>query len=136
MMKWLACVWIGLTILSLCIPAYSAVEVAQQETLKLDVVPQDVALSLDGRWIYVLTDNERMRIYSCTGKLEGDIPVEKGITAIKAGPREDIVCLTSRDNKTVQIVKLDFIHLFDFSESPIKGSSDAPVIVAVFSDFQ
>ena len=55
---------------------------------------------------------------------------------IKVGPEQDILLLTSRQNKTVEILVLDFIQNLDVSSSPFKGPADAVVTVAVFSDFQ
>ena len=55
---------------------------------------------------------------------------------IKVGPEQDILLLTSRQNKTVEILVLDFIQNLDVSNSPFKGPADTVVTVAVFSDFQ
>jgi len=105
-------------------------------TLKLEKTPIDVAVSRNGRWIYVLTDQRDILIYSGDGKLNDNISVDKSVDGIKAGPRENVLLLTSRKDKTVQVLVLDFIQDIDVSGSPFKGPADAPVVIAVFSDFQ
>jgi hypothetical protein len=52
------------------------------------------------------------------------------------GPGGDSLILNSNKNKTVQIIVLDFIQNINIFGSPYKGSDDAPVVVAVFDDFQ
>jgi len=123
-------------VLTLSAQTSARVEWDVQKTLKLEETPIDVAVSRNGRWIYVLTDQRDILIYSGDGKLTDTISVEKSIDGIKAGPRENVLLLTSRKNKTVQVLVLDFIQNIDVSGSPFKGPADAPVVIAVFSDFQ
>ncbi len=44
--------------------------------------------------------------------------------------------LKSAQDKKIQIVALDFIQQINVSGSPYKGVDDAPVVIAVFSDFE
>jgi len=105
-------------------------------TLNLQEKPRDAAISLNGKWIFVLTDKGEVLIYSSDGKLKDTISVGKSAEGIKVGPREDILLLTSAKDKTVQIIDLDFIQDISVSESPYKGRVDAPVAVATFNDFE
>ena len=105
-------------------------------TLNLKEKPRDAAIALNGKWIFVLTDTGEILIYSSDGKLEGTISVGKDVEGIKAGPREDILLLTSGKDKQVQIITLDFIQEINVSGSPFKGKADAPVVIAAFNDFQ
>ena len=105
-------------------------------TLNLKEKPRDAAIALNGKWIFVLTDTGEILIYSSDGKLEGTISVGKDVEGIKAGPREDILLLTSGKDKKVQIITLDFIQEINVSGSPFKGKADAPVVIVTFNDFQ
>ena len=116
--------------------ANGAVEGDVKKTLNLESPPLDLAASLNGQYIYVLTAQKNILVYSVEGKLEGKIPVGSQVDSIKVGPWEDVVLLTSKKNKQVQILLLDFIKDIDLSHSPFKGPADAPVEIAVFSDFQ
>jgi hypothetical protein len=120
----------------LCSPVKGEVEWDVKETLKLESPPVDLAVSLNGRYLFVLTDQGSILIYSGDAKLEDKISVGRQVDGIKVGPEEDVLLLTSKKNKTVQIVLLEFIKDIDISNSPFKGPADAPVEIAVFSDFQ
>ena len=104
--------------------------------LKLDESPVDVAITPDGRQIFVLTDKGEIVIYSSAGKIEAKINVGKHVDQLKLGPRGDSLILSSGKNKTVEIVTIDFIQKINVSGSPFKGPEDAAVVIAVFDDFQ
>ena len=106
------------------------------QTLQLDATPLDVAITPDGRRIFVLTEQGEILVYSPNKKLEAKIDVGQQVDQIKLGPRGDTLILKSGENKTVQIVTLDFIQKINVSGAPFKGAEDAPVVIAVFDDFQ
>lgn len=116
--------------------SFAAVEWDVLRVLELDQKPRDAVMSANGKWIYVLTEKGEVLIYTPNGKIQGRIPVGDAVDGIKAGPREDILLLTSRKEATVKIITLDFIQTFDINGSPFKGPPDAPVAIVTFSDFQ
>ena len=105
-------------------------------TLNLKEKARDAAMSLDGKRIFVLTEKGEILIYSSDGKLKDTISVGKSVEGIKAGPREDVLLLTSGKAKTIQIITLNFIQEINVSGSPFKGKAEAPVAVATFNDFE
>lgn len=106
------------------------------KTLQLDTQPLDVAVSKNGKSIFVLTKSGKILIFLSDGKLRGTIDVGNHVDQIKSGPGEEWLFLSSRKNKTVEILHVDFIQHIDISGSPFKGVKDAPVVIAVFTDFQ
>lgn len=106
------------------------------KTLQLDATPLDVAITPDGRRIYVLTDQGEILVYSSTQKVEGRVEVGKQVDQLKLGPRGETLILTSSRNRTIQVATVDFIQNIDTSGAPYKGPEDAPVVIAVFDDFQ
>lgn len=134
--RWAVFLLIAVVFLTLSSPVSGAVEWDVKKTLNLEGPPIDLAASLNGKYIYVLTDQGSIYIYSVEGKLEDKISVGSQVDGIKVGPWEDVILLTSKKNKQVQILLLDFIKDIDLSNSPFKGPADAPVEIAVFSDFQ
>ena len=116
--------------------AADSVEWTIQRTLQLEESAVDVAIAPDGRRIFVLTDQGKIMIYSSNLRVEAEMDVGKDVSQIKIGPQWDTLILNNRKNKTVQIISLDFIRNIDVSGSPYKGPEDAPVVVAVFSDFE
>lgn len=116
--------------------AADSVEWDIQKTLQLEAAPIDVAVTPDGRRIFVLTGGGEILIYSSTAQIEGKINVGPHVDQMKLGPRGESLILSSRANKTVEIVTFDFIQKINVSGSPFRGEQDAPVVIAIFSDFQ
>jgi hypothetical protein len=116
--------------------ASNTVELSLENTLQLETAAVDVASSSDGSRIFVLTDQGQVIVYSSQGEIQGQLDVGPDVDQIKAAPKGDSILLNSRKNKTVQVVSLDFIQQIDATGSPFKGRPDAPVTVAVFTDFQ
>jgi len=106
------------------------------QLLKTDTPPIDVAVSRNGKWVFVLTAPGNILIYTPDGELKDKIVVGKHIDQIKTGPNVELLLLKSRKNKTIEILVLDFIRDINISGSPFKGPKDAPIVIAVFSDFQ
>ena len=116
--------------------AAASVEWDVLKTLQLEAAPIDAAVSPDGKLIFVLTEQGQIIIYSSEGPLKDKIDVGNHFDHIKVGPRGDHLILNSRKNKSVQVIKLDFIQNINVSGSPFKGPEDATVVVAVFDDFE
>ncbi len=128
----------GLIVLGSITMSYAAasVEWNVQKTLQLESAPIDVALSPDGKRIFVLNDQGQILIYSSAGSFLNRVDVGRQFDHIKVSPRGDQLILNSRKTKSVQVITLDFIQNINVSGSPIKGSQDAPVVIAVFDDFE
>ena len=106
------------------------------QTLNLEASPIDVAVTYDGHKLFILTDQGEILVYSSSKEPEATINVGKHVDQIKLGPRGDTLILSSEKNKTVQMITIDFIQTINTSGSPFKGQEDAPVVIAVFDDFQ
>jgi len=130
------CLLALLLIASVSLNSSAEVEGDIQRTLKLSEAPVDVAVSLNGKWLFVLTPTGSIQIYTSDGRLEGQLTVGSRVDGIRVGPQEDLLLLTSKADKTVQMVTLDFIRPINIAGSPFKGPDDAPVVIAVFSDFE
>jgi DNA-binding beta-propeller fold protein YncE len=116
--------------------SFAAVESSIIKTLPIAASPLDTEISSDGRYIYVLAEDGNVYIYTADGTLQDKINVGKQIDQIKIGPSGEYLLVSSRQNKTIQVVALKFIYDIDTLDSPFRGAADAPVVVAVFSDFQ
>jgi len=116
--------------------AHSAVEWKIQKTLKTDSVPLDVTVSQNGRSIFILTEEGDVLIYDREGTLTDTIKVGTHVDQIRIGPRDELLFATSRQNKSVEVIELDYIYTIDTAGSPFKGPQEAPVVITVFSDFQ
>ncbi len=115
--------------------SFAEVEWEIQNTLKMDQPPLDMAVTPDGKHIFVLSTGGIL-VYSEDGHLEDKLDLGYPVDQMKIGPRGKQLFITSRENRTVQVLTIDFIVDINVSGSPYKGRQDAPVVIAVFSDFQ
>jgi len=104
--------------------------------LDLKISPLDVAPSADGQRLFILTAGEIL-VYSIPEERITDrIPVDKDFDRIAALPRADMITLSSREKKSLQIMILESVFKIDVTGLPFKGPQDAAVTVAVFTDYQ
>ena len=125
-----------LLILAAPITASARVEWQIENTLNTEQPPLDVTVSPNGETIFVLTAGGNILIYDSTGQLNDTINVGSHIDQIRVGPGGEQLFATSRQNKTVEVIALNFIRKINVSGSPVRGRTDAPVTLTVFSDFQ
>ena len=104
--------------------------------LKLEKPPLDMAVALNGRWIYVLADLGQLEIYNPRGSLEDTITVGKHVDGIRIGPWEDKIFLTSKVNKSIELLSLLFVQNISIQGSPFKGKPNAEVVIITFDDYQ
>jgi DNA-binding beta-propeller fold protein YncE len=116
--------------------ATSGAEWEVQKTLQLESEPIDVAVSPDGRRIFVLDDLGQILIYDSAGSFLDKIVIGKQFDHVTVSPPGDQLILNSRKKKLVQVITLDFIQDINVSGSPFKGSENAPVVIAIFDDFE
>jgi len=105
-------------------------------TFNLEEPPLDVAFSGNRNHIYVLNNKGQILIFNTSGSLLDKIEVGPDIDRMQLVQGSDVVFLTSRKNKTIQIVQLDFVQKINIAGSPYMGPDNAPVVIAVFSEFQ
>ena len=104
--------------------------------LDLKTTPLDIAPSLDGKWLYILTPGEILVYSFSVGTITDRIPVDKGFDKIASLPRADTLVISSSAKKAVQIVLLEPLYKIDVTGSPFRGPQDAPVTLVVFDDYQ
>ena len=122
----------------LCLPqaAHSAMEWSQIQQMDLKAQPLDVASSADGQWVYVLTPGE-VHVYSVSkSKVTDRIPVDKAFDRISHSSKNNTLIITSSRKKSLRIIQIEEVQQFTFTGSPFKGPKNAPVTIAVFSDYQ
>jgi len=107
-----------------------------REQVPLTSAPLDNAVSADGQSLYILSAGEIL-VYSLTqNKIVNTIPIESEYDNIAVSPRGNSLIVTSSAGKSLKIIDLEFIYKIDISGLPLKGPADAPVTIAVFSDYQ
>ena len=107
-----------------------------EKTWNLPAKPLDIVYSLDGKRVFILTDQHTVLVYDSLGELTGSIPVDKGVSAIDIAPRGERLFLINQETKAFSDLTIDFVADINTVGSPFLGSAKAPVIIAVFTDFQ
>lgn len=118
------------------VPGMAAVEWEIQKSLTPGARPLDVAVSADGRSVYVLTDDGNILIYGSDGVLRDKIAIGPQAERIAVDPDGERLYVTNRQTKRVDVVQVDVVYNIKTAGSPFKGREKAPVVVTVFSDFQ
>jgi len=96
----------------------------------------DMVHSLDGKFVYILNDKQAVQVFNNLGQLQGSIPVEDGVSAIDIAPQGEMLYLINNKTQTFSAVGVSFIIDIDTTGSPFKGPADAPVTIALFTDFE
>lgn len=96
----------------------------------------DMVHSLDGKFVYILSDKPSVQVFNNQGQLLGTIPVEDGVSAIDIAPQGEMLYLINNKTQTFSAVGVSFVAEIDTAGSPVKGPDDAPVTMVLFTDFE
>ena len=121
---------------ALAATADAGVNMDFQKELKLEDAPVDVVATVDGKYLFVLTDRGDVAVFDEKGVLQKKVHVGNKVDQIKMGPKGNRLFVTSHSGKTIRIISLDFFEEINIKGAPYKGSANAPVVIALFSDFQ
>lgn len=127
---------VGLLTLAMATAADATVDLQTIREFTLPAKPLDVALSPDGRLTFVLTDNGTILIYAVDSGLRDTVTVGPGIDRIAVAADGSTLVLTNTKTKQVRQVTVAFQAAIETSNAPFKGKKNAPIVIAVFSDFQ
>jgi hypothetical protein len=114
----------------------SKIDWSIDKTWELPAKPLDIVYALDGKRVFILTDQQTVLVYDNMGELSGSIPVDKGVSAIDIAPRGEKLFLINQETKAFSDLSIDFIADINTAGSPFKGLAKAPVTIAVFTDFE
>jgi len=115
---------------------YTAVEWELGPAITTKTAPLATAISLDGKWTFVLAEGGKILIYNADGALDDTIPVDPAMDGIAINGTGDKLFLSSSRNKTVQQINISFIAAINTEGAPSLGPETTPVEIVVFSDFQ
>ena len=116
--------------------AQAEVEIVDTKNLVLESSPIDIATSADGNYTFVLAKGGKISIFDRSGTLKDTLTVDEAVENIGTSPKGDFLLLTTSKEKTLQIVKISFVVDIDISGLPFKGPANAPVLIAIFNDYQ
>lgn len=128
--------WLFIFLCLSVLQAQAEVEWQMDKMLQLENAPIDVAVSSKNKWIFILTDENKILIYTPEGRLKDTVSPDYAVSSITPGPEDHILLLNSIEKKTVQVVSLSFVETIDTAGSPVTGNKDGLIEIVVFSDFQ
>lgn len=122
-------------------PAWTAVEGRINNTFSVEGSPLDIAISVDGKWFFVLTKGGKVRIFSPDGELNDEIQADPSmdridVTGLAAAKLRDKIVLSSRETGKIQEILFEFVMEINIKGSPSRGLAEAPVVLTLFTDFQ
>jgi predicted DsbA family dithiol-disulfide isomerase len=104
--------------------------------VKLDARPLDTVVSDDEKQVFILTPEEIVVYSNTENKVTGKIKVGKNFDHLAISPKNNMLILSNGNSNTIKFIKYEFIHEIDTTGLPFKGAENAPVVVAVFDDYQ
>lgn len=134
--KKLCSLMVGLGLLLPAFPARAAVETNTVMSLKSSAAPVATAVSADGRWFFVLTAKGQVEIYDGSGVLKDTIKLEAPADHLAVSATGEQLYLTDKASAATTVLAVSFVQEIDTAGAPSKGPEKAPVVVALFSDFQ
>jgi DNA-binding beta-propeller fold protein YncE len=117
-------------------PSSATIEWEIIKGLDIGARPLDMAVSADGKSVFVLSEDGVISIFTGDGALTEKINVGTQAERIAVAPDGERLYVTHRQGKRVDVVQLDYVRDINLSGAPSKGREKAPVTIAVFSDFQ
>ncbi len=96
----------------------------------------DMAASSDGSLIFALTSREIVVYSPSENVIESRIPLDETFDRIIFNERNSTLILSGTASKKLKIIRVDKIFDVDVAGLPFRGPENAPVIIAVFDDYQ
>jgi len=117
-------------------PVSAELEWTFRQQVPLTSAPLDNAVSADGELLYILSAGQILVYALNENKIVNTIPIGNEYDSIAVSPKGNSLIVTSSAGKSLKIIDLEFVYNIDISGLPLKGPADAPVTIAVFSDYQ
>lgn len=110
-------------------------QIRSQEEIKLNYKVIDMAMSKNGKYGYVLSEDGILRIYKAGWAEIASINIGQNVTKIVVADRDDELFTVDKSGK-LKLLRLSFQRDIDTTNSPFKGNQKAPIEIVVFSDFE
>ncbi len=112
------------------------VEWTQASQWKVSGKPLDLVHSLDNKKVFILTDDNKVHIYTIQGKELGTVKVDEGVTAIDIEPRGQALYLINGKDNSFTSLQVSYVVKINTENAPFLGKEEAPVDLIIFTDFE
>ena len=116
--------------------AVAEVEKGASRSIKLDAKPIDMTTTADGKYTFVLAEGGKVLIIDSSGTVKDTLKVSDSAISIGTSPDGSYLLLADSKANTLEVLQISFVVDVDISGLPYKGPADAPVVIAMFSDYQ
>ncbi|MFZ4858385.1 MAG: thioredoxin domain-containing protein [Desulfuromonadaceae bacterium] len=116
--------------------SYAANEWTLKREFNVEQSPSAMVAAPDGRMLYILVPG-KILLYSLSElKVTDFMPVDKALDKLAYSGKDNFFILSSSHSSLVKVFQLENKARIDLAGSPIRGAENAPVTIAVYSDFQ
>jgi DNA-binding beta-propeller fold protein YncE len=119
-----------------CFTAHGGMKAEEKKQFNLGEKPLDIASSLDGTKIFVLVQGKVLVYSVAEDRITDSLPVDNDLDKVALTGRGNTLILSSSSGKRVEIISFQIIQNIDISGLPFRGPAEAPVTIAVYSDYQ
>ena len=130
------CILLTALLFSFIAASQAEVEKGASKTLKLEAKPIDMAVSADGKYTFILAEGGKILIVDNSGQIKDTLKVSESAVSIGTSPKGDFLLLADSKENTLEVFSISFVVDIDISGLPFKGPENAPVVIAVFNDYQ
>ena len=116
--------------------AHAGLEWRLVDQMDLEIQPKDIAVSEDGKLIFIVSSGEILVYSPANRRIENRIPIGEDFDRVTYSGKTNSLIVTGTRTKKLSVIQLEEVHNVDISGLPVKGPADAPVIIAVFDDYQ
>jgi protein-disulfide isomerase len=102
----------------------------------LEAQPLDIATSSDGKWAFILTQGAVLVYSILEERIVRSIPVDPGFERLDYSEKGQHLILVSPQRRSLLMLRVDAVYELRLEGLPFLGPKDAPVTLAVFSDYQ
>jgi hypothetical protein len=114
--------------------AHASVEWTLKSQLNFEASPLQMVPAADGKTVFVLIPG-KILIYSVPDKKVVDfVPVDRKFDRLTVSGKDKVFILASSKDSSISVYEIK--KVLNLSGHDFKGPQDAPVVVAVFSDYQ
>lgn len=125
----------ALTTVTLLTQAAHAVEWSLKRELVLETTPLDMVAAVDAKTVYILVPGKILSYSTSENTVTDFIDVDKSADRLLLG-KDNLFIVTSSSGKTLKTYQVEMKHQIDVSGLSFRGQDNAPVVIAVYSDYQ
>ncbi len=113
----------------------NAVEWNLKRELILESTPLDMVASADAKTVYILVPGKILAYSTAENTVIDFINVDASADRLLLG-KDNLFIVTSSAGKTLKSYQVEMKHQIDVSGLPFRGQDNAPVVIAIYSDYQ